>query len=156
MFIQDSIVVRSKQKWKIHSLIAVAFTSGAGLLFGVPNDLAVLTLSSSGAFLSAATWACLSIRCPRCRSPWLWRAVNSRDHSFNWLVLMTTQTQCPDCGWPGEVPRADDGGGPVQCPRCGQVSDNATFCDVCGRDLRGDAPPVVLPDGSSDETVDRS
>ncbi len=34
----------------------------------------------------------------------------------------------------------------IECPRCNQMTRNHHFCEICGKDLRTDLPPVVMPD----------
>lgn len=42
----------------------------------------------------------------------------------------------------------DSSGPPIQCPNCSQDTNNHSFCEVCGRDIRKNPPPLVLPDGT--------
>ncbi len=37
-------------------------------------------------------------------------------------------------------------GSPFECPRCQQITRTTNFCEVCGKDLRSNLPPVVMPD----------
>ena len=46
-----------------------------------------------------------------------------------------------------EIPPEQDGP-PIECPRCAQPTRNHAFCDNCGRDIRKNRPPLVLPDGT--------
>ena len=48
---------------------------------------------------------------------------------------------------PAEPTPEIDHNAPTQlCPLCDQPTANPSFCDVCGRDIREERPPLVLPD----------
>jgi len=42
----------------------------------------------------------------------------------------------------------DYSGPSIECPKCSQQTRNPSFCEICGRDIRKNPPPLVLPDGT--------
>ena len=92
--------------------------------------------------VAAFAIACVSIRCEVCGTRWLWTAIRDRWNN-DWEEWVLGLEECPVCVPDSQLPP------PIQtelCPRCQQESETAEFCDVCGKDLRPNPPPVVLPE----------
>ena len=58
--------------------------------------LFVSMLITLTAQIAVATWACITIRCPRCRARLIWMAVRQQSMS-RWMNWLRTQTTCPVC-----------------------------------------------------------
>jgi hypothetical protein len=85
--------------------------------------------------------ASISIRCEVCGTRWLWLAIKNRWNK-DWDEWILKLEECPICV-PPPPPQTFD------CPQCGQDTENPDFCDVCGKDLRKNLPPVIMPDKES-------
>jgi hypothetical protein len=63
--------------------------------------LLILLLAFGG--VGCGIIACLTIRCPECRSKLLWIAVSSHSMS-EWLPWLLSVTSCPVCGFTPRLP----------------------------------------------------
>ena len=99
--LRTSIIVRSKQAWKLvvgFTLLAVGFAVMVlGVQGGEAPGKAELALVGMVIIGSGGVWACLSIRCRVCGMRWLWSAVRNEDHR-QWLNWLMAQRVCPRCG----------------------------------------------------------
>ena len=145
------IVSKTGQLWKFYLAFIVLGLCAFGpklvaRWFEVPFWVVIV---APFAGLGAFALACFSIRCPKCGANWLWDAVSGKDHR-KWLEWFWTLEECPSCAQLSNWDPEDENS--IRCPRCQQLSSNHSFCDVCGKDLRANLPPVVLPD--KDEKLD--
>src|SRR5438128_11906919 len=61
------------------------------------TQLAVFCLLAGIALAMAGlVWGCLAIRCPRCQTHLLWKALNGQAHE-NWLLWLLSFSACPYC-----------------------------------------------------------
>lgn len=64
---------------------------------GNAQRFVVVTLAGVAVGLLSGIWACLAIRCPRCKARLLWKAM--REQSLqNWYFWLTNLKRCPACG----------------------------------------------------------
>ena len=59
----------------------------------------IFDLLGIAAALGCFFFACRSIRCPACRTQWVWDAVR-RQSSTRWLSALLEARACPACGYP--------------------------------------------------------
>jgi hypothetical protein len=96
-----SLVEQTHQAWKLRAMmigsaIAILFEA-APFFYRFSEAQATLcaglgALSAFVAFAIPFGW----LRCPACRSPWMWRAAKAP--RANWLRWLRSQQVCPDCG----------------------------------------------------------
>src|SRR5688572_26943136 len=101
--ISDSYIGRSGQAWKIwiasvlgaigFSMIMIAFTPG---MRSSPDNFAIFCMIGTGLSAIGFLFACLTIRCRKCRAPLVWRAMKEQPHD-KWLVSLTVNKNCPYC-----------------------------------------------------------
>ena len=101
---EKSLIVRSGQSWKIVLAIVVAIGGCVTMVWGprVPLDASSYlgtALGLGGALVALLSWifACATVRCHRCRAPWLWLAVSQKSVS-EWAFWFMTLDACPRCG----------------------------------------------------------
>ena len=58
-----------------------------------------------------ATW--FSIRCPKCRAPWLWMAVSTQNYN-RWGDWIFALKACPKCGYDGKEHHEEQNGSQQQ------------------------------------------
>ena len=137
-----TLLEKTNQLWKLYLVFAIAIIpllviEFAGAFFGLKAHL-ILGVPVGAAFVVA----CVSIRCEICGTRWLWMAIKDRWNK-DWDEWVLRLEECPVCVPHSQTPP------PVQsvlCPRCQQESETTDFCDVCGKDLRSNPPPIVLPE----------
>jgi hypothetical protein len=137
-----NLLEKTNQLWKLNlafviAIIAILVLDFAEIYWG-PKAYLILGVPVGVAFVMA----CVSIRCEICGTRWLWVAIKSRWNK-DWEEWILGLEECPVC-----VPHSQDPP-PIQrvlCPRCQQQSETSEFCDVCGKDLRPNPPPIVLPE----------
>jgi hypothetical protein len=56
----------------------------------------IMLVVGVGLGLASGVWAVWAVRCPRCGSKLLWRAVSEQD-SGSWLQWLMAQDECPSC-----------------------------------------------------------
>jgi len=105
----QSIIHKSGQWWKAHLSFWSMMAGGVSLFISVrlmsgPSDagsdamyVLALFLGSLALIFGAIVFACVSIRCPACRAPWVWLGVNGKSHR-SWLTWLLSQPACPVCG----------------------------------------------------------
>ena len=89
--------------WKL-GLAALALTvAGIGMMLSKTlidsisaGRFATVMLACVVMALGALVFACIAIRCPRCRAPWVWMAVSGQGHGV-WLPWLMSLRQCPRC-----------------------------------------------------------
>jgi len=105
----SSVIKQTGQWWKlIVSFFGVLL--GGGVIFLADHcrkqwgaELWGITMLGGSAFsLGCFCFACLSIRCPTCRSRWFWDGVRGQGVR-NWLAWLLSQRTCPRCGHPKET-----------------------------------------------------
>lgn len=95
------LLERTHQAWKLRALMigsAIAvLLEAAPLVYTFTKQQATL-FAGLGALVAFTAFAIpfVGLRCPACRSPWMWRAAKQR--STNWLRWLQSQQVCPDCG----------------------------------------------------------
>ena len=102
--LENSVLARSGQLWKVLGAICAISVGGAALLYGVISNTADgggLLWIVTGMLLTfgGLAFACLRVRCPKCGARWVWMAVsqqNSREYG-TWLI---TLPHCPKCAAP--------------------------------------------------------
>jgi hypothetical protein len=97
----ESVVIRSRQVWKLVVGFAVLTVGFGVMVYGVQGGRTQgsFELAMTGVLLALAgvAWACLSIRCRACGMRWLWFAVKTQDRHA-WLQWLLSQRVCPSCG----------------------------------------------------------
>jgi hypothetical protein len=71
-------------------------SKGTGILF--------LPLGSLVAFIGGL-FACIFVRCPSCKAPWVWIAISKKSPT-EWFPWLKALEQCPECGGEDIYPRA--------------------------------------------------
>jgi hypothetical protein len=130
-------------KWNLAVVLAVVSIGGPKVAARWLNIPLWIDFWSPFVGLGGFAFACFSIRCPKCGANWLWDTVFGKDVR-KWEECFWNLEECPSCA--GLSDRNTDPENSVLCPRCWQMSANHCFCDVCGKDLRANLPPVVFPD----------
>lgn len=104
MIPEGSYLKTSGQSWKYYLFFALLMCSGAitafasfGMRGGDARRYAVLMLAGVAVGLSSGVWACLAIRCPRCKARLLWKALREQP-SQNWYFWLMNLKRCPACG----------------------------------------------------------
>src|SRR5437879_10119193 len=102
LVLENSVLKRTGQLWKIGSTICVVLVGGALLFYGIATDASKdhgLTWILAGILLTFAGlfFACIAVRCPTCRARWVGLAVSERSSGTygTWLVALSA---CPKCG----------------------------------------------------------
>ena len=97
------IVERTKQAWKMKFVLGLAVLVNLFLIASLIliHEFNVLGLSEY-AFASVLVcmilyaYPCWAIKCPECKTRWLWWAVSTL-HSQQWLRWFVAQEECPSC-----------------------------------------------------------
>jgi len=130
------------QSWKFNTAIATVIVGGVVYWASKRLDNEYVFWTSCVIMFGGLIFGCTSIRCPACRARLMWKAVSERDHR-EWGGWLLSLDRCPMCGFP--VLEVDSKQPMIECPRCHQMTVTQSFCEVCGKDLRQDLPPVTLP-----------
>jgi hypothetical protein len=111
---RKSVISKTRQVWKLSVSFTVEMLAGVGMMYaqsqiGVlsSSDFTLIMLSSVVLGLSAFAFGCLSVRCPECRTRWVWMAV-SKQHTDAWLPWLMSLSACPSC--PAAAPSTDRAG----------------------------------------------
>jgi len=107
------LLIRSRQGWKVPTGLLWLPLFGLALLLGTAYGLVGRTLTQQVCFiglgfavgLGGYVWAGVSIRCPTCRAPLLWKAMSEKAPN-EWLSWLTALTTCPVCGSDGSIVRS--------------------------------------------------
>jgi hypothetical protein len=104
-----SVIRKTGQWWKLVVSMAATVTGGIGMFVARQEMSAsaawlplAMMLGGIGLCLGGLVFACVSIRCPRCRAHWFWAAV-SRRASGEWLPWLLSHPTCPNCSFPDET-----------------------------------------------------
>ena len=98
-FMPDAIVTKTGQGWKLWSSGTVLVVAVLVMFKGFHGD-GNPAYGVGGMFVGLLsiipTW--FSIRCPKCKAPWVWMAVSTQKHNQwgNWLFSLKA---CPKCGY---------------------------------------------------------
>ena len=97
----DSIIKKTNQWWKASLAFWGVVGSNIILVTGLTNlkneDLAIsLVLTGIIIGITSVTFACSAIRCPICKTPWVWQIINNKKVS-EWLHQLLNQSECPKC-----------------------------------------------------------
>jgi endogenous inhibitor of DNA gyrase (YacG/DUF329 family) len=95
------LVEETHQAWKLRAMMIGV---GISVLFEAAPFFYTLTKGQTalcaglGALVALISLAIpfAGLRCPACRSPWMWRA--AKQSRPNWLRWLRAQQVCPDCG----------------------------------------------------------
>ncbi len=99
--LENAVLRRTGQLWRIQSAICVVLVGGVLLFYGIAAStaesngllwiLAGIVLTFGGLF-----FACVSVRCPRCHARWVWMAVSERSSSTygTWLAALSAGPRC--------------------------------------------------------------
>lgn len=98
-----SIIKTSGQMPKLVLLFAVLIGGWIAMVIGLKNLEGSgwgfpLALAGMSIGLASFLLALLFIRCPRCGSRWLWKAVSQQEHS-QWLSTLLSNSTCPSCAY---------------------------------------------------------
>ena len=100
----ESMIVRSGQRWKGLTFLAGSVLSalflviGLMLISGKQTTLAFyLLLLGPGFFICSLLFACSSIRCSHCGARWVWLAL-TRANAADWISTLLAQRVCGACG----------------------------------------------------------
>jgi hypothetical protein len=98
VMIKHSIFTKSGQIWKIVTGWVGVFSGGLALMGGLQGEGSPV-IAIGGILLGLGSFAamCLSVRCRRCGTRWLWMAVSNQKH-VQWWKWLVAQTVCPNCG----------------------------------------------------------
>lgn len=112
--LHQTLLARSGQRWRMMWAMPAGEGLGLALVFlvirnesrymgqpGLAMSLVALGLTIA---MSTMVWAALTIRCPRCATRLLWKAVTERGptESLSWVLRLET---CPVCGSDGTPQR---------------------------------------------------
>lgn len=103
----DSVLSLSRQTWKLYAMTLGVVIAGALMVVAQLNiesmsaeRFAVVMLTGSCIALGSLLIAFAGIRCPTCRSRWLWQAA-TKQRSGNWLNWLSALKRCLPCGYGG-------------------------------------------------------
>lgn len=127
MIFEHSIIRSTGQIWKVRvwafgTLASFAAVLVAFLLLSFPrNNVLFLGANLFGTVLiiSSFLFAIVSIRCPKCGTRWVLRAVFKK-HGTNWYDWLADQTVCPVCGYNAEPASGES------CSRQSEIEENRT------------------------------
>ena len=101
---EGSYLKTSRQIWKFNLFFALMMCSGvmmAVAFVGMRGENAwrfvVVMLVGVAVALISSIWACLAIRCPRCKARLLWKAWREQS-AQSWFFWFTNLKRCPACG----------------------------------------------------------
>ena len=104
--LSKSIIVKSGQGWKLVTSFVTFVASWVGIIMLLSNDgggrqsvSALMALIVFG--FIGLLFAFLAIKCPVCRSHWVWVAANERNKS-EWPMWFLKLRECPKCGYEGQ------------------------------------------------------
>lgn len=88
---QDSVIRKSGQWWKIHVSFWGEVIGVLVMFYGLANlenkeTALVFSLSGMGIGIFSIIYGWVSIRCPKCKAPWLWLGVSGKS-SNEWLLI---------------------------------------------------------------------
>jgi hypothetical protein len=99
--LRDSVIVKSRQAWKLAALMVVLLISGVLMVLGLRGGRQAgsmeMVLGSALFGLFALVLTSFSVRCRVCRMHWLWEAIRHREHS-GWVTWLLALRACPQCG----------------------------------------------------------
>src|SRR6266545_452903 len=82
--------------------VPVVLVGGGFLFYGIAADTSngdglLWILSGMVLTLGGLLFACIGVRCPKCRARWVWMAVSERCSTTygTWLIALSA---CPRCG----------------------------------------------------------
>lgn len=99
---ENSAVKKTGQlwKWTVSSALVIlgAFAMFAGIVMPADDARTTFVLVIAGLMVAVIglVLALATIRCPRCRTPWVWWAMKSQS-AGTWLVWLMSRTHCPRC-----------------------------------------------------------
>lgn len=100
---EQSYIKRAGQLWKFYLGTAGMLAGGILIWFGQSRiasaaDTAVPTiLAGTAVGLASMVWNAVAVRCPKCGTPLLWRALSGQSFA-NWLTWLLHLDKCPSCG----------------------------------------------------------
>jgi RsiW-degrading membrane proteinase PrsW (M82 family) len=102
------IIEATKQSWKLLLLAIALFLSFCIMAFGIYSTISHIAISADNAVITTiigvvaglitSIIACLSVRCPECRTSWIWHAV-SKENSNQWVPWLLSVSKCPKCNF---------------------------------------------------------
>jgi hypothetical protein len=98
---ENSVIRKTGQLWKMYVFFCGAVIGGLIMFYGLANlennkiGLA-FSLAGMGAGIISFVFGCVSIRCPKCKAPWLWQGVSGKS-SKGWLHWLLSRSECPKC-----------------------------------------------------------
>jgi hypothetical protein len=99
--LKDSLIVKSKQAWKLavaFAGLALSFTAMViGLRGGRAGGSMALVLGGALSAILVLALASFAVRCRACGMHWLWAAIRHQEHS-GWVTWLLTLRACPQCG----------------------------------------------------------
>jgi hypothetical protein len=102
---QLSIIKDSNQMWKIFVFLIITALCGATIIFQSllyapigKSETMVLVIAATILGILTFVWASFSIKCPNCKSKFVWYAV-SKLNSGKWLSWLLSSDKCPTCGY---------------------------------------------------------
>jgi hypothetical protein len=91
-----SLIRDSGQTWKLATGAALFLAGGVGMLAGIANDHLLGDIGGLLVIATAMVATCWGVRCPRCRDPWVWRAISTQDAGV-WVPWLLALRTCPGC-----------------------------------------------------------
>ena len=98
-FTSSSIVVKTRQAWKLYLGSVLTIICGIAMFKGFQgagNPILAVGGMVVGLATFVGTW--FTIRCPNCRAPWVWMAVSAKKHN-QWAEWLYALKACPKCGY---------------------------------------------------------
>src|SRR5262245_13313490 len=93
-------------------LLLTSLVGGGAMFVGlatidrVPDGLTIsLVFGGILVGLAAAVLAATTIRCPSCKTRWVWKSWRTQSVG-NWLYYLMSHRACHECGYP-DTPRSD-------------------------------------------------
>jgi hypothetical protein len=109
---EQSYIKRAGQLWKLYVGMAGVLFGGILIWFGrsrieaAPDTAIPIIVAGTAVGLTSMVWSAIAVRCPKCGTRLLWRAV-SEESSANWLTWLLHLDACPSCGTRSEEAAAE-------------------------------------------------
>ncbi len=101
----NSIIKKTNQQWKAIISFFGLIIGGATMFIGIVNlneKNINLILIGIAIGLASFLYSCFAIRCPSCKSQWVWSSM--RNSSLGqWLPSLLNNSHCPKCNYSGNV-----------------------------------------------------
>ena len=99
--LNNSIIKSTNQLWKLVASFTGLVIGGILMFYGlvnIKNETIIVAFISIDLIIGIVSFlfGCFAIRCPTCKSPWVWVAINTKNTN-SWLHWLINLDHCPKC-----------------------------------------------------------